>query len=319
MNNEYVIEMRNITKVFPGIIANDKINIALKKGEILALLGENGAGKTTLFKLIAGVEKPDSGEVIVGPTVKEAWVDQHRDCLDAEKTVFDEISDGLDDIQFGKYKIPSRSYCGRFGFKGSDQQKKVGNLSGGERNRVHLAKIVKSGGNLLMLDEPTNDIDVNTLRALEEGLENFAGCAVVISHDRWFLDTVAQRCIEIRDGQAEFYSGNYSFYVTERQRRFEEQLKKYEKDQAKYEQLKRAAEQMHLWAFMGNDKLHKRAFSMEKRIERLSHSEKPTEQKKLTVKFRQREFSGDEVLVIDEVAKSFGTRQLFSRLCSIDH
>ena len=187
-------------------------------------------------------------------------------------------------------------------------------LSGGEKTRVNLARLILENTDILLLDEPTNHLDLHATEWLEDYLLRFKGTVLAISHDRFFLDRVVERCIEISEGKAEFYSGNYSFYVQERQHRFEEKLKKYEKDQAKIEQLTRAAEQMHLWAFMGNDKLHKRAFSMEKRIEHLSHTEKPTEQKKLSVKFRQREFSGDEVLVIEDVSKSFGDRKLFSGL-----
>ena len=187
-------------------------------------------------------------------------------------------------------------------------------LSGGEKTRVNLARLILEKTDILLLDEPTNHLDLHATEWLEDYLLHFKGTVLAISHDRYFLDRVVQRCIEISDGKAEFYSGNYSFYVAERQRRFEEKLKQYEKDQAKIEQLQRAAAQMHLWAFMGNDKLHKRAFSMEKRIEKLSRSEKPTEQRKLTVKFKEREFVGDEVLVLDDIAKGFGGRTLFSGL-----
>ncbi len=210
---DLVVDFKNVSKGFGENKLMEDVTFSLPKGAVVGIIGPNGAGKTTMFRMIAGVEKPDSGEVVVGPTVKEAWVDQHRDCLDPEKTVFDEISDGLDDIQFGKYKIPSRSYCGRFGFKGSDQQKKVGNLSGGERNRVHLAKIVKSGGNLLMLDEPTNDLDVNTLRLLEDAISDFAGCALVISHDRFFLNRICTHLL-IFEGNAKvtWFEGNFEDY-----------------------------------------------------------------------------------------------------------
>ena len=187
-------------------------------------------------------------------------------------------------------------------------------LSGGEKTRVNLARLILEDTDILLLDEPTNHLDLHATEWLEDYLLRFKGTVLAISHDRYFLDRVVQRSIEISEGKAELYSGNYSFYVQERQRRFDEKLKKYEKDQAKIEQLTRAAEQMHLWAFMGNDKLHKRAFSMEKRIEKLQKSEKPTEQKKLNVKFRQREFNGDEALVIEDVSKSFGARKLFDSL-----
>ena len=187
-------------------------------------------------------------------------------------------------------------------------------LSGGEKTRVNLARLILEDTDILLLDEPTNHLDLHATEWLEDYLLHFKGTVLTISHDRYFLDKVVERCIEINEGKAELYSGNYSFYVEERQRRLEEKLKKYEKDQAKIEQLTRAAEQMHLWAFMGMDKLHKRAFSMEKRIEKLSHSEKPSEQKKLKVKFKQREFFGDEALVMEDISKGFGERVLFSGL-----
>jgi ABC-type Mn2+/Zn2+ transport system ATPase subunit len=169
----------------------ENLSFNLPPGGIVGVIGPNGAGKTTLFRILAGQERPDGGELHIGETVQMAYVDQSRDSLDASKTVWEEISDGLDAIAVGRYEVPSRAYLGRFNFKGPDQQKRVGDLSGGERNRVHLAKLLKSGGNLLLLDEPTNDLDVETLRALEEALLVFPGCAVVISHDRWFLDRIA--------------------------------------------------------------------------------------------------------------------------------
>ena len=190
-------------------------------------------------------------------------------------------------------------------------------LSGGEKTRLNLARLILEDTEILLLDEPTNHLDLHAVEWLENYLLHFKGTVLAISHDRYFLDVVAQRCIELVDGKAEFYSGNYSFFLEERQRRFEEKRKQYEKDQAKIEQLTRAAEQMHLWAFMGNDKLHKRAFSMEKRIEKLSRSEKPREQKKLSVRFKERAFDGDEVLVADSLKKGFGDRVLFSDLSFI--
>lgn len=210
---EQVVDFKNVSKAFDDNKLLDNVSFSLPKGAIVGIIGPNGAGKTTMFKMIGKKEQPDGGEIIVGETVKLAWVDQHRDCLDANKTVFDEISDGLDDIQFGKYKIPSRAYCGRFGFKGQDQQKLVGNLSGGERNRVHLAKIVKSGGNLLMLDEPTNDLDVSTLRLLEDAISSFAGCALIISHDRFFLNRVCTHLLVFEgDAKVRWFEGNFEDY-----------------------------------------------------------------------------------------------------------
>ena len=210
---DLVVEFKGVNKAYDGNKLMENVTFSLPKGAVVGIIGPNGAGKTTMFRMIGGVEKPESGEVVVGPTVKAAWVDQHREILSGDKTVFDEISDGLDDVQFGKLKIPSRAYCGRFGFKGSDQQKKVGELSGGERNRVHLAKIVKSGGNLLMLDEPTNDLDVGTLRLLEDAISDFAGCALVISHDRFFLNRICTHLL-VFEGNAKvsWFEGNFEDY-----------------------------------------------------------------------------------------------------------
>ena len=186
----------------------------------MGIIGPNGAGKTTLFRMIVGQEQPDSGELRIGPTVELAYVDQSRDALDGDKTVWEIISDGLDNIVVGKYEFPSRAYVGRFNFKGSDQQKFVKDLSGGERNRVHLAKLLRSGGNLLLLDEPTNDLDIETLRALEEALLGFPGCAVVISHDRWFLDRIATHILAFEgESQVVWFEGNYADYEADRHRR----------------------------------------------------------------------------------------------------
>ncbi len=210
---DLVVEFKGVSKAYDGNKLMENVTFSLPKGAVVGIIGPNGAGKTTMFRMIGGIEKPDNGEVVVGPTVKAAWVDQHREILSGDKTVFDEISDGLDDVQFGKMKIPSRAYCGRFGFKGSDQQKKVGELSGGERNRVHLAKIVKSGGNLLMLDEPTNDLDVGTLRLLEDAISDFAGCALVISHDRFFLNRICTHLLVFEgNSKVSWFEGNFEDY-----------------------------------------------------------------------------------------------------------
>jgi len=187
---------------------------------VVGVIGPNGAGKTTLFKMITGLDKPDSGTFSVGPTVKLGYVDQSRETLDPNKTVWEELSGGLDIIKLGNREVSSRAYCGSFNFKGADQQKKVGQLSGGERNRVNLAKMLKSGANVLLLDEPTNDLDVDTLRALEEGLADFAGCAVIISHDRWFLDRIATHMLAFEgDSHVEWFEGNYQDYEADRHRR----------------------------------------------------------------------------------------------------
>ncbi len=215
-----VIEAKGVQKNFGEKVLYTDLNFRLPQGGIVGIIGPNGAGKSTLFKMLMGQEKPDAGEIIVGETVQLAYVDQSRDALDGEKTVFQEISDGSDNITVGNYTVPSRAYVGRFNFKGSDQQKFVKDLSGGERNRLHLAKLLKSGGNVLLLDEPTNDLDVETLRALEDALLAFPGCAVVISHDRWFLDRIATHILAF-EGNSEtvWFEGNYADYEADRKRR----------------------------------------------------------------------------------------------------
>ncbi len=217
---DVVIEAENLKKSFGDKLLINDLNFRLPPGGIVGIVGPNGAGKTTLFRMIAGVEQPDEGVLRIGETVKLGYVDQSRDSLDDSKNVWEEISDGLDVVELGKLQRPSRAYVGSFNFKGSDQQKKVGQLSGGERNRVHLAKMLKTGANLLMLDEPTNDLDVDTLRALEEALLNFAGCAVVISHDRWFLDRIATHILAYEgDSKVIWFEGNYQDYEADRRRR----------------------------------------------------------------------------------------------------
>src|SRR5205814_3494566 len=198
----------------------EDMTFALPPGGIVGVIGPNGAGKTTLFRMISGQEQPDSGEIRLGETVRLGYVDQSRDTLAADKTIWEEISGGQDLIELGKRQVNSRAYVARFNFSGTDQQKKVGMLSGGERNRVHLAKILKSGANVLLLDEPTNDLDVDTLRALEEALEDFAGCAVIISHDRWFLDRIATHILAFEgDSHLEWFEGNYQDYEKGKMRR----------------------------------------------------------------------------------------------------
>ncbi|WP_158160051.1 energy-dependent translational throttle protein EttA [Vibrio metoecus] len=209
-----VIEVKNLTKSFDGRVLIDDLSFSMPKGAIVGIIGPNGAGKSTLFKMLSGVEQPDSGTIELGDTVKLASVDQFRDSMNDKHTVFQEISEGADIIRINNFEIPARAYCSRFNFKGVDQQKVIGELSGGERNRVHLAKLLKAGGNVLLLDEPTNDLDVETLRALEEALLEFPGCAMVISHDRWFLDRIATHILDYRDeGKVNFYEGNYTEYM----------------------------------------------------------------------------------------------------------
>ncbi len=327
----------------------DGLTFTVNSGERVGILGHNGCGKTTLFRILAGEIGWDEGEVMVAPSKRLGLISQipvypdgwtTEDVLRSAHKRLYEISDRLDELGLlmehdqspallQEYDRLSDDFRRLGGYDMDTARNRVANgldipaamreqpfdsLSGGEKTRVNLARLILEDTDILLLDEPTNHLDLHATEWLEDYLLHFKGTVLSISHDRWFIDRVAQRCIEIVDGKAEFYSGGYSFYLEERQRRFEEKMRKYEKDQAKIEQLTRAAEQMHLWAFMGNDKLHKRAFSMEKRIEKLSHTEKPTEQKKLSVKFSQREFEGDEVLVMEGLSKSFGEKKLFSGL-----
>ena len=327
----------------------DGLSFTVNSGERVGILGHNGCGKTTLFKILSGELDFDEGTVAVAPGKKLGLISQipvyppeltTEDVLKSAQKGLMDISVRLDEIMLElegdqspallqEYDRLQSEFTRLGGYNMDIERNKVANgleipprmreqlfesLSGGEKTRVNLARLILEDTDILLLDEPTNHLDLRATIWLEEYLKRFKGTVLAISHDRYFLDTVAERCIDISSGKAELYSGNYSFYVEERQRRFDEKLKQYEKDQAKIEQLTRAAEQMHLWAFMGNDKLHKRAFSMEKRIEKLSHSEKPREQKKMTVKFKQREFNGDEVLVIEDLKKSYGDKVLFSGL-----
>src|SRR5262244_1442625 len=215
-----VVEFEGLRKGYGDNLLMDQLTFRLPPGGIVGVIGPNGAGKTTLFRMITGAEKPDKGTIKIGESVKLGYVDQSRDTLDGKKTVWEEISGGLDQLQLGKREVNSRAYCSASNFRGADQQKKVGQLSGGERNRVHLAKMLKSGANVLLLDEPTNDLDVDTLRALEEALEDFAGCAVIISHDRWFLDRIATHILAFEDdSHVEWFEGNFQDYEADKMRR----------------------------------------------------------------------------------------------------
>ncbi len=215
-----VIEVNGLSKAYGDKLLFDDLSFSLPPGGIVGVIGPNGAGKTTLFKLIRGEEQPDAGSVRIGETVRLGYVDQSRDALDPTKNVWEEVSGGSDVFRFGKHEIGTRAYVGAFNFRGQDQQKKVGQLSGGERNRVHMAKMLQKGGNVLLLDEPTNDLDVETLRALEEALENFAGCAVVISHDRFFLDRLATHILAFEgDSHVEWFEGNFEAYEEDKRRR----------------------------------------------------------------------------------------------------
>ncbi len=236
---ELVIEAKGTSKGYEGRLLFEGMTFALPAGGIVGVIGPNGAGKTTLFRMIVGQEKPDAGDLQVGQTVQLAYVDQSRETLDGDKTVWQEISGGEEEVVLGDRRLNSRAYAGRFNFAGGDQQKLVGTLSGGERNRLHLAKILKQGANVLLLDEPTNDLDVNTMRALEEGLENFAGCAVVISHDRWFLDRIATHILAFEgDSEVVWFEGNYSEYEERRRQRLGEEAE--QPHRIKYRQLRRA-------------------------------------------------------------------------------
>ncbi|WP_291985847.1 energy-dependent translational throttle protein EttA [Candidatus Accumulibacter sp. ACC007] len=222
-----VIEFKEVSKSFGDRLLIDKLTFSVPPGAIVGIIGPNGAGKSTLFRMLIGNEKPDSGEVEIGDTVKLAYVDQSRDCLDGEKTVFEEIAGGADVLTVGKYETPARAYIGRFNFKGSDQQKRVGQLSGGERGRLHMAKTLIAGGNVLLLDEPSNDLDVETLRALEDALLEFAGSVLVISHDRWFLDRICTHILACEgESQWSFFSGNYHEYEADKVRRLGEEAAK---------------------------------------------------------------------------------------------
>ena len=219
-----VIEFTGVSKSFGDKLLMDKLSFNIPPGAIVGIIGPNGAGKSTLFKMITGQQQPDSGEIVIGPTVRMAYVDQSRDCLDGSKTVFEELAEGRDILQIGKFEMPSRAYIGRFNFKGGDQGKQVGNLSGGERGRLHLAKTLMAGANVLLLDEPSNDLDVETLRALEDALLEFPGCALVISHDRWFLDRICTHILAAEgDSQWNFFAGNYQEYEEDKRKRLGEE------------------------------------------------------------------------------------------------
>ena len=325
------------------------VTFDVNAGERIGILGKNGCGKTTLFRLLCGELTPDSGEISIAsgkrlglisqiPVYPDGWTTEdvlrnaHRALYAVEEKLADLAGRMASDDSpalLAEYDRLQEQFRARGGYDMEFERNRVANgldipaemraqpfesLSGGEKTRVNLARLILEDTDILLLDEPTNHLDLRATEWLEDYLSRFRGTVLVISHDRYFLDRVVQRSIDLTHGVAEFFSGNYSFYVVERQRRFDEQLKQYEKDQAKLKQLAEAAAKLHLWAFMGNDKLHKRAFSMEKRMEKLAQTERPTAERKLKAQFKAGEFRADEVLVIEGLKKGFGERTLFSDL-----
>ena len=341
------ISVKNLIKAFEeGNNILDGLSFEINAGERVGLLGRNGAGKTTLFRLLVGEYSEDEGDIVIAPGKRIGLISQipvypaHYTTEDVLKTAHERLfamARRMEELAERMARDHSREVLAEYdrlgaafeaggGYNTDFERDRVANgldipaamrgqlfssLSGGEKTRVNLARLILENTDILLLDEPTNHLDLKATEWLEEYLLKFKGTVLAISHDRYFLDTVAQRTIELVDGKAEFYSGNYSFYLLEKQRRFDEQMRQYEKNQAKIAQLQKAADQMHRWAFMGNDKLHKRAFSMEKRIERLETAVKPQTEKKMKTRFGEKEFRGDELLVIKGLSKSFGERKLF--------
>lgn len=338
------IAVRDLVKEYEvGEPVLNGLTFQVDTGERVGILGKNGAGKTTLFRILTGQERADDGTVSIAPGKRLGLISQipvypaGYTVNDVLSTAFEELhameaelkelAERLDDpaalsrydrLQAafehgGGYEISMRmeKVCGGLGITKAFREKQFADLSGGEKTRINLARLILVDTEILLLDEPTNHLDLNAVIWLEEYLRLYKGTVLAISHDRYFLDKVVSRVVEIRDGVAEFYSGNYSFYAVEKERRFLEQLRRYQKDQAKLEQLKRAADKLHLWAFMGNDKLHKRAFSIEKRMERLNGSMRPTKDKKLAARFGEAEFFADDLLSLKALGKSFGQQELF--------
>ena len=324
----------------------DGLTFQVDQGERVGLLGRNGAGKTTLFKLLTGELHPDDGEARTAPGKGVGLISQipvypdgytvldvlhtafdHLKAMEEEMAVLAERMGKGDPADLRRYDTLTAAFEAGGGYDTEIRLNKVCNgldippamrsqlfaeLSGGEKTRVNLARLLLNDTEILLLDEPTNHLDLHATEWLEDYLSRYKGTVLAISHDRWFLDKVVNRCVEIKNGKAEFYAGNYSFYVEEKERRFQEQLKQYEKEQAKVQQLEEAAAKLRLWAFMGNDKLYKRAFSMEKRIEKMQTVDKPTKERKMTMGFGEKEFRGDEVLTVKDLSMAFGERTLFS-------
>ncbi len=347
------IAVHNLKKSFEvGKYILDGLTFEINAGERVCLLGKNGAGKTTLFRILVGELEEDEGEILIPQEKRIGLISQipvYPDAFTVEdvlksafapvyaieqklQAVSERMASDDSPSLLAEYDRLSADYERLGGYRMDYERGRVANgleippdmrsrlfsqLSGGEKTRVNLARLILEDTDILLLDEPTNHLDLRATEWLEDYLLGFRGTVLAISHDRWFLDRVAQRTIELVNGRAEFYSGNYSFYVQEKQRRFEEQMRQYEKDQAKVRQLQEAADKLHLWAFMGADKLHKRAFSMEKRIEKLSQTERPRQEKKMGSRFSEKAFNGDEVLVMEGVSKSFGDKKLFSELSAV--
>ena len=345
------ISVSNVSKEFEvGRKILDGVTFQVDTGERVGLLGKNGAGKTTLFRILTGELEPDEGQVSVasgkrvglitqipvypaGYTVEmvlRAAFQRLKDMEAEMESLTARMAAGESDPALlrrydaltaafesgGGYDVetPLNKVCNGLDISADMRARPFADLSGGEKTRVNLGRLILEDTDVLLLDEPTNHLDLRCSEWLEDYLAKFKGTVLTISHDRWFLDKVVSRVVELENGRAEFYAGNYSYYVEEKERRYQEKLRQYEKEQAKIEQLQAAADKMHLWAFMGNDKLHKRAFSMEKRIERLRKTDKPRKDRKLDIKFGEREFRGDEVMVVKDLKKSFGDRTLFEHV-----
>ena len=345
------ISVSNVSKEFEvGRKILDGVTFQVDTGERVGLLGKNGAGKTTLFRILTGELEPDEGQVSVasgkrvglitqipvypaGYTVEMVLraafqrlkaMEEEMESLTARMAAgendpallrrYDALTTAFESGGGYDVETPLNKVCNGLDISADMRSRPFADLSGGEKTRVNLGRLILEDTDVLLLDEPTNHLDLRCTEWLEDYLAKFKGTVLTISHDRWFLDKVVSRVVELENGRAEFYAGNYSYYVEEKERRYQEKLRQYEKEQAKIEQLQAAADKMHLWAFMGNDKLHKRAFSMEKRIERLRKTDKPRKDRKLDIKFGEREFRGDEVMVVKDLKKSFGDRTLFEHV-----